>query len=61
MDDKYFEQLNKIDTHAHKVRCYLNILQSYTQKEMIHNQTIGNINEVVTDCLKEINCLYKYI
>lgn len=61
MDIKFIEKLNNIDEHAHKIRCYLNILQSYTEREMIHSQTIGNINEMITDCLNEINCLYKYI
>ena len=61
MDMKFIEKLDNIDAHANKLRCYLNILQSYTEKEMLHNQTIGNINEMVTDCLNEVESIYKYI
>lgn len=61
MDIEFIEKLDNIDAHAYKLRCYLSILQSYTEKEMINNQTIGNINEVVTDCLNEVKSIYNYI
>ncbi len=61
-DDKfYYNEIREIDEHVNKLRCYLDILQSYTEKEMTHNQTIGNINEMITDCLKEIKSICEYI
>lgn len=62
MDDRYyFNKICKIQKHVNKVYCYLNILQIYTEIEMVDNQKIGNINEVITDCLNEVSYMYKYI
>lgn len=57
----YYNKICKIDKHANRLKCYLDILQSYTEKEMTYNKAIGNVNQIVTDCLKEIKSICEYI
>lgn len=55
-----FEELQKIEGSAYRLKSYLEVLKIYTQNEMIDNDKIGHIYTILNLAEKEIKRITSY-